>query len=58
MNNDCKDCTKRHVGCHATCESYAAFRIKLDMRNEQIKRAKEKHDIVPTAKWKGKRRNV
>lgn len=22
MANSCKDCTERHIGCHAKCESY------------------------------------
>ena len=26
---ECKDCTERHVGCHATCEKYKAFREDL-----------------------------
>lgn len=22
MANNCKDCTERHIGCHAECEKY------------------------------------
>lgn len=25
----CKDCTKRHVGCHDKCEEYANFKKEL-----------------------------
>ena len=26
----CKDCTKRTLGCHSTCEDYLAFRKERD----------------------------
>jgi hypothetical protein len=25
MNAPCKDCEKRHLGCHSKCEEYQAF---------------------------------
>lgn len=31
----CKDCPKRHIGCHATCEDYIAFRKALDEENRK-----------------------
>ena len=27
---NCKDCERRHVGCHATCEIYIEYRKKRD----------------------------
>lgn len=30
MKCACKDCTKRFVGCHATCVDYADFRKEVD----------------------------
>ena len=29
----CKDCPKRHSGCHGDCEWYKAERKALDMEN-------------------------
>ena len=29
----CKDCPKRHPGCHGTCEWYKAERKALDTEN-------------------------
>ena len=46
MKCACKDCTKRFVGCHATCTSYAEYRTRVDSarkeetewkRNERLK---------------------
>ncbi len=33
----CKDCPNRHVGCHATCPDYAAFKLE----QEKIKELKQ-----------------
>lgn len=30
---NCKGCTKRSVGCHATCDDYKTFRAELDAIN-------------------------
>lgn len=38
----CKDCPDRHVGCHATCETY----IKEKKENDEMKqRVKDSHKI-------------
>ena len=37
MKCACKDCTKRFVGCHATCADYAEFRKGVD----NMRKAKE-----------------
>jgi hypothetical protein len=36
MNNGCKDCQERHLGCHSTCERYKLY---LE-RGNAIKRAR------------------
>ena len=36
MTNSCKDCTKRHIGCHSECEEYKEFVEK----NKAISRAR------------------
>lgn len=28
--NSCQTCAERHVGCHGTCERYAAYRARLE----------------------------
>lgn len=30
MNNPCKECPRRAVGCHGSCEDYGAYRKQLD----------------------------
>ena len=30
LQANCKGCERRHVGCHARCEIYQAFRKKQD----------------------------
>lgn len=43
----CKDCTKRQVGCHSTCEDYKAFRAELDAVNaEKLKQSKAVYEIT------------
>lgn len=38
----CENCTtKRHVGCHATCEEYLADRAKLDKINAERRKQYE-----------------
>lgn len=29
----CKECSKRTLGCHATCEDYLQFRVERDKIN-------------------------
>ena len=29
----CKDCEKRHLGCHSSCEEYQEFRKAKDLDN-------------------------
>ena len=35
MDNYCKDCLKRHIGCHGECDLYKAYRKWLDEVNEE-----------------------
>lgn len=35
----CKDCKKRHVGCHAHCEDYKAECEKRNQMKEKIHKA-------------------
>ena len=34
----CRECTKRHVGCHSTCQDYIKFRQELDEVNKKIRK--------------------
>ena len=36
MNNPCRDCPDRVIGCHAKCERHAAWKVEHE-------KAKEKH---------------
>lgn len=41
MNNGCKDCQDRHVGCHSNCESYKEYLDDLKQRKNIIKEARK-----------------
>lgn len=47
MDNACKDCTERVVGCHATCERYQKFVAENARKRELIRQDKMKDAIVP-----------
>lgn len=36
MSGPCKNCEKRVLGCHATCENYNEYKLK----NEELKKKK------------------
>ena len=40
--NSCKDCTRRHVGCHSACSDYLAAKA----RNDAIKEVKKRHQAL------------
>ena len=42
----CKDCTKRHVGCHAECEEYKNDIAKRKEKAEKIRKAKEQENML------------
>ena len=54
-NNKCLDCTKRHVGCHSTCEDYLKFRKELDELNKQ-KRKERDMEYASRPTWKKRRK--
>ena len=35
MKLNCKDCTKRKVGCHSTCQPYIVQRVITLYKNEK-----------------------
>lgn len=43
----CKDCTERFIGCHGTCEKYAAFKKARDeFRTEFQKKVNQEKEEV------------
>lgn len=40
LQTPCKDCARRVVGCHSTCEEYATYRQELAEMKEKIDQAK------------------
>lgn len=44
----CKDCTKRHIGCHASCEDYIKQKTELDRIRETNHDADEikRHNLI------------
>lgn len=49
-NPPCKDCEKRHVGCHSDCNNYKKFREYMNDKNDKIR--KEKTYMVTQTKKK------
>ena len=47
----CKDCTKRHIGCHAKCEKYKQDQEKRRKEKEQIKKAKDHDNMLNGYEW-------
>lgn len=33
----CKDCTKRYIGCHASCKEYQEFKKLKDLERQRRK---------------------
>lgn len=48
MKTNCKDCTKRHVGCHAHCEVYLSNKAEWDARRNIVRNAKQVERIADT----------
>lgn len=44
--NCCRECRKRQVGCHSTCEDYLEFVRQNEEEKEKIRKIKELDDIV------------
>ena len=42
----CKDCQKRHVACHAHCDTYKKWRAKLEKVNDIIQMEKVKDGYI------------
>ena len=36
MKNLCRDCKKRHLGCHSHCESYLKFKKELELVKNEL----------------------
>ena len=34
INACCKNCEARRLGCHSTCEAYAAFKVQVTAENQ------------------------
>lgn len=37
----CKNCSNRHVGCHANCEPFLHWKTEHDVIRERVRRTKE-----------------
>ena len=44
-HSGCMGCTRRHVGCHAECPTYQAYRKELDEKNAIEARERYLHNI-------------
>ena len=45
MNNSCKGCTDRKVGCHAECERYKQWKKEYNEQAKIIKRNRHQYQF-------------
>ena len=57
----CKNCTRRQVGCHATCEEYKKEKKERDAVKEKIRKERSKESLAISREFerieKAKRRS-
>lgn len=41
LKHNCKDCQKRFVGCHSSCESYLKARAEFEAEKKKIEKNKK-----------------
>ena len=47
VNSPCKDCQKREVGCHSTCEVYTTFRKEREaVYEKKVQTSIQKRDLL------------
>lgn len=46
QKENCKGCQERHAGCHSTCETYKAYREKIDKEKEARIQAQKASDVI------------
>lgn len=47
MTAPCKDCDRRHPGCHSECEDYKTFRAEQDKVIEAKAKARNATPAIP-----------
>lgn len=50
--NCCKDCLKRNVGCHATCQKYIAAKKQQDADRERNRQGWEIENYLYSMQYK------
>lgn len=49
INAPCKDCRERNLGCHSSCERYAAYKAE----NDKLRAARMKENMLEGAQIEG-----
>lgn len=57
LSNGCKNCTKRYLGCHDKCNSYAEYKKKLEELSAKRQKLKAENDPFVEIKIKAKRKS-
>ena len=47
MTAPCKDCDRRHTGCHSECDDYKMFRAEQDKVIEAKAKARSAEPAIP-----------
>ena len=45
INTPCLNCGDRHIGCHASCKDYLAFKTHKDEIKEMIHKKKQEEQL-------------
>jgi len=50
--DNCKNCTKRTVGCHSKCSTYKNFKDTLNKKNNWLSEKREQERIEKDGFWR------
>lgn len=57
MKRPCRNCMKRHIGCHAGCKDYADYKTELEKQREYTKKFQYIDPMNQTHEQEKKNRN-
>ena len=46
MASGCKGCEERHLGCHAECENYKAWKEERDQQKDELYKQKSSEKVI------------
>ena len=56
MNNPCRDCQSRKLGCHSGCECYAAWKVEHEKIMQRKRELNADYDLFQRTLMRMKRK--